>query len=117
VLYDHLNDVSFSGQLIRLPVIPNRRLTTTWGKVNFVTSMSSRLIPTNIDVGVKPLLAYGPRRMIPNSRVTALEWLMLHEMTHVMLWQAHADYDHTQLFNMIMSNLTGCVMDHRYTPR
>lgn len=115
-LYTRLNRRHFAGQLPPVPISLNEKLTRTAAQVIIDRDSRCRFRPNHIQVSPTVMGQVSHDRMLSGMRVSALEWLMLHEMTHVLLITVANECGHTPTFQAIMSSVTGKVCKHTYIP-
>ena len=101
-----LNAKHFSFEIPPIPVVWNRRLTTTAGICRYCPTPSGGYAPKEITLSEKLFRSLG----YPLDKV---ERTLIHEMTHAYLLHKYDEKGHTRRFQNVMTRITGENINHR----
>ena len=129
-MFDHFNEEHFHGEIPKIPVVINERLTSTAGrafcKVRMEWSLVTReggnayeervnvRVPTKIELSGPIFDHHGWDFHRPSWPMNELDNILVHEMTHAYLFDVFNERGHSVHFHNIMSKITGVVGNHRY---
>lgn len=129
-LFDSFNQGNFQGEIPKIPVEINERLTASAGRAKWTYDYRNRhhqtksggvelrptrfCIPQKIELSGPLFDRFGWDYQAPGWHLSEFHKTMLHEMCHVYLAYLYDDEGHSQHFNNLMSLMTGVRGNHRY---
>lgn len=121
-LFDQFNDEFFQGKIPKIPVVMNDRLQTSAGRCKgvYISKLDDKnpnpfmrnrrvrwLKPTELEIHSRLFDDIGWDYTRDGWNRPESELTLLHEMTHAYLWWNWNDKGHGQVFQNVMSRITG----------